>query len=323
MTHAAAVNAAPQVPRRRPFAPAAGERAGAPTYRTILVPLDGPGFADGAVGTARTLATRFGATVHTVSVVVSDFEVDRIRSDGARALGVDRDDPRIHVEVDTDVAAGVRRCASGLDSCLVCLSTHGRGRVPGALFGSTARDIIERVRRPVVVAGPLVLHPDPDDRAVAAPLGADRLVACVDGSPTSESGLPVAAAWADALGMKLTLVTVAEPCPPPVRIGAPWRRHHGPNEDADEYLRRLGDAWATEAPGLDTSVVYDAVGAGPGMRDYLAAHPAGLVAVTSRLRHPLPHLVFGSGAADIVHASGAPALVIPAGSDAASGSEAR
>ena len=31
----------------------------------------------------------------------------------------------------------------------------------------------------------------------------------------------------------------AEPCPPPVRIGAPWRRHHGPNEDADEYVRRL------------------------------------------------------------------------------------
>ena len=288
-------------------------RAPDPVYRTVLVPLDGTRFADGAVPTARALAARFGATVHTVSVVASDFELDRIRSEGARALETDPDDPRIHVEVDTDVAAAVHRRAASLDACLICLSTHGRGRLAGTLVGSTARDIIERARHPVVVAGPLVVHPDLEDHTVTAPLAVDHLVACVDGTPSSENGLPIAAAWAHALGMKLTLVTVAEPCPPPVRIGAPWRRHHGPDEDADEYLRRLGGAWALEAPGLDTSVVYDPIGAGSGMRDYLADHPAGLVAVTSRLRDPLPHLVFGSGAADIVHASSAPALVIPAG----------
>jgi nucleotide-binding universal stress UspA family protein len=112
--------------------------------------------------------------------------------------------------------------------------------------------------------------------------------------------------------MKLTFVTVAEPCPPPVRIGAPWRRHHGPDEDADDYMRRLGEAWELEALGLDTIVVYDPIGPGSGMKDYLAAHPTGLVAVTSRLRDRLPHLVLGSGAADIVHASTAPVLVIPA-----------
>jgi nucleotide-binding universal stress UspA family protein len=288
-------------------------RAPDPMCRTVLVPLDGTGFADDAVRTACALAARFGATVHTISVVVSDFELDRIRSEGARALDADPDDPRIHVEVDTDVAAAVHRCAANLDTCLICLSTHGRGRVAGTLIGSTARDIIERGRQPVVVAGPFVVHPDPEDRTVTAPLEVDHLVACIDGTPSSEHGLPLAAAWAHALGMKLTLVTVAEPCAPPVRIGAPWRRHHGPDEDADEYLRRLGEAWAPEAPGLDTFVVYDPIGAGSGMRDYLAAHPAGLVAVTSRLRDRLPHLVFGSGAADIVHASSVPVLVIPAG----------
>jgi nucleotide-binding universal stress UspA family protein len=181
----------------------------------------------------------------------------------------------------------------------------------GTLIGSTARDIIERGHHPVVVAGPLVVHPDPGKAAVP-PLGVDRLVACVDGTAASEGGLPVAAAWAHALGMKLTIVTVAEPCPPPVRIGAPWRRHHGPNEDADEYLRHLGARWALEAPGLETSVVYDPISPADGMRDFLAAHPAGLVAVTSRLHDRLPHLVLGSGAADIVHVSTAPTLVVPA-----------
>jgi hypothetical protein len=83
----------------------------------------------------------------------------------------------------------------------------------------------------------------------------------VDGTPESELGLPVAAAWADAFGMKLTIVTVAEPCPPPLRIGAPWRRHHGPEEDADEYIRRLGEHWDLAAPGLDATVVYDPISA--------------------------------------------------------------
>jgi len=289
-----------------------GRRAPDPAYRTILVPLDGSHLAAGALRTARALAARFGATIHTVTVATSDFEVDRMRAEAARDLGTEGADPRIHVEVDTDVARAVHRCASELDSCLVCTSTHGRGRVAGTVVGSTAREIIERGREPVVLAGPLVVHPDPEDETATPPLEVDHLVAGVDGSPVSERGLPIASAWAHALGMKLTIVTVAEPCPPPVRIGAPWRRHHGPNEDADEYARRLSHQWALEAPGLDTFVVYDPISAAAGMKDYLAAHPTGLVAVTSHLREQLPHLVFGSGAADIVHTSTAPVLVIPA-----------
>ncbi len=188
----------------------------------------------------------------------------------------------------------------------------GEDGVAGTVIGSTARDIIEHGRAPVVVAGPFVAHPDPDDDTAIPPLGVDHLVAGVDGTPASELGLSVAAAWAHALGMKLTLVTVAEPCPPPVRIGAPWRRHHGPNEDADEFVRRLAEQWELAAPGLDTFVVYDPIGAADGMKDYLAAHPAGMVVVTSRLRDRFAHMVFGSGAADIVHTSTAPVLVVPA-----------
>jgi nucleotide-binding universal stress UspA family protein len=286
-------------------------RAAEPTYGTILVPFDGSHFAAGALPTARALAASFGATIHTVTVALSDFDLERIRGEAAQALGTDTDDSRIHVEVDSDVAAAVHRCASDLHACLICLSTHGRGRVPGTLIGSTARDIIERCRQPVVVAGPMVVHPDPDDETAIRPLGVDHLVACVDGTPDSELGLAAVAAWGDALGMKVTVVTVAEPCPPPLRIGVPWRRHHGPNEDADEYVRRLGEQWALAAPGVDTAVVYDPIGPAPGMKDYLTAHPTGLVAVTSHVRDPLAHLVFGSAAAEIIHTSTAPVLVIP------------
>ena len=54
----------------------------------------------------------------------------------------------------------------------------------------------------------------------------------------------------------------SKPCPPPGRIGAPRRRHHGPNEDANEYVRRRGEQWALAAPGLDTFVVYDPISRG-------------------------------------------------------------
>lgn len=285
-------------------------RAAAPRHRTILVPLDGSHLAEGAIPTAEALAARFGATVHTVTVAVSDFELRRVRIEAARSLGTGPDDPRIHVEVDTDVAGAVQRRASELDSCLVCLSTHGRGRVGGTVVGSTARSIIEAGHQPVVVAGPLVVDPDPEE-APTPPLGANRLVACVDGTSASERGLSVAAAWAQALGMTLTIVTVAEPSPRPVRIGTPWRRHHGPNEDAGEYMQRLGERWRREAPGLSTAVAYDAISPADGLRDLLSARPAALLVVTSHLRDGLPHLVLGSVAGSIIRTSTAPVLVVP------------
>ena len=60
-------------------------RAPEPVHRTILVPLDGSHLADGALPTARALAARFGATIHTVTVAVSDFELAaHPRRSGAR-----------------------------------------------------------------------------------------------------------------------------------------------------------------------------------------------------------------------------------------------
>ena len=55
------------------------------------------------------LAARFGAAIHTVTVTVPDLEIQRIRAKAAYALGTEHDDPRLHVEVYTDVAAAVHR----------------------------------------------------------------------------------------------------------------------------------------------------------------------------------------------------------------------
>ncbi len=123
--------------------------------------------------------------------------------------------------------------------------------------------------------------------------------------------LPVAAAWANRLGMALSIITVAEPSPPPVRPGATWHRGHGPQGDADEYVARLGEAWKDAASDVTVDVVYDPISPAEGVRTYLDGHPAGLIALTTHARSGLERLWLGAHAAAIVYTSTAPAVVVP------------
>ncbi len=61
---------------------------------------------------------------------------------------------------------------------------------------------------------------------------------------------------------------------------------------------------------MGTEVVYDPISPADGVRRYLDEHPAGLVAVTTHARTGLRRVLLGADAANIVHASTAPNLVI-------------
>ena len=280
-------------------------------YRHVLVPLDGSKFAAAALRTAQALAARFGAELHAVSVAEHDDEVDVMGSEAAAALGPGAGPEQVHVVVGDDAAAAIAATATDLGSALICMSTHGRGRIAGAVVGSVARSLLQAARQPIIAVGPFADRPRPFGSEPPVPLSVPRVVACVDGTPPSESLLPVAGRWADALGMSLTIVTVAEPSPAPVRPDAPWHRRHGPEEDADAYAARLGEKWKDVAAEVGTEVVYDPISPADGLRTYLDQHPAGLVAVTTHARTGLRRVLLGADAANIVHASTAPTLVVP------------
>ena len=282
-----------------------------PRYRHVLVPLDGSEFAAAAVPTAQALAGRFSATLHTLSVADSPGEVEKLRSDAAAAAGLAASDDRVSVVVGGDPVAVIEQHVAALDSCLVCMSTHGHGRFAGALIGSVARSLLESTRDPIVAVGPLADRPREVAPRPPAPLSIPRLAACVDGSPLSETVIPVALDWAAALSMSMTVLTVAEPTPPPVRPDATWRRHHGPDEDADAYVQRLAAQCSGRAVAVDTHVVYDPIGPGPGIQAYQDEQPTGLIAVTTSTRTGLDRAVFGAGAAAMVQWSRSPALVVP------------
>src|SRR5207244_7813305 len=70
------------------------------------------------------------------------------------------------------------------------------------------------------------------------PLSVRRIVACVDGSGPSEQVLPLAAAWARALGMSMTILTVIEDTLPPLRPERQKGRYES-HPDAESYVDAL------------------------------------------------------------------------------------
>jgi nucleotide-binding universal stress UspA family protein len=281
-------------------------------YGNVLVLLDGSDFAVRAVSTARALAARFQADIYTITVADAADKVADLRRNATDALGSDKDFDADHVTVVVadDAVEAIENRARELDRCLVCLTTHGRGRVAGAVIGSVARSLLQRSSHPLVALGPVAAD-RPELVSRWRPLSVPRLVACVDGSPTSEAVLPVAVAWATALEMSLSILTVAEPAPEPLRAGAKLHRSHGPDGDAEEYIETLVERWRGSAPEVTGLVHYDPISPADGVRSHLDRYPAGLVAVTTHAPTGVKRVLFGADAAAIVHASIAPCLVVP------------
>jgi len=278
-----------------------------PSYRHVLVPLDGSDLAEAALPVAEALADRFGAELVAVSVAAPTY------AEQTREFVADRLDDawgaRLRVVESNDIVAAITGVADELGDTLVCMSSHGRGRVGGAVIGSVAKEVLEATGAPVVMVGHGVLERHGADGY--APLGSGRLVACVDGGEESEQVLPPAAGFATALGLRLSVVTVAEPSPPPVRDDVPWHRHHGPDRDADQYIEELAQRWRSVVPDLSAQVVYDPIGPGRGIEAHLRGEPADLVAVTTHARTGLERVLLGSGAANVIQHSTAPVLVVP------------
>jgi nucleotide-binding universal stress UspA family protein len=280
--------------------------------KTVLVPLDGSELALQAMPTARVLAERFDADLQTITVATGLDDVDRARALASVALGVLPDDQRVTVVTEGDPAEVIAQRTEALGSCVVCLATHGRGRLGGAFIGSVARSLLQRSSEPVIALGPLADNPgwSPRPRGWPEPLSVPRLVACVDGSTTSEQVLPLAASWAKALDMSLTVLTVIEDAPEPIRPERGHSRYEG-HADPDSYVDALVQSLRNQLSNVDGQVVRDRIGAASGIRAHLAERPAGLVAMTTHARSGVQRLLLGATAASIVHGSTAPCLVAP------------
>lgn len=281
-------------------------------FTQVLVPLDGSTHAQAALPVAVALADRLGAQVHVVTVS-DDVEVAvRIASDVDPLLddlGIDAQ--RFAVVADEDPVRGIERRVEALGSALVCMSTHGHGRFAGAVIGSVTREVLERSRAPIVVVGAPDERLRPFGYVPPALLEVRRLVVCVDGSPVSEAVLAAACGWARALGMALTILTVAEPTPPPLSPENVTYGGYGTDADAASYVARLATRWRDCVADVTGDVVYDPISPSDGLRGHLDDEPAGMVAVMTNAHQGWRRVVQGDTAADIVRIAGVPVLVVP------------
>jgi nucleotide-binding universal stress UspA family protein len=285
------------------------------TFGHVLLPLDGSEFALEALPTARALCARFGAQLVTISVAADETHAAQLRRHALESLGGDVGQDDVVVVVATDPAKVISAHAERLGSCLVCMSTRGHGRVAGTLIGSVARAVLQSSRAPMVAVGPqadlpptMVGRPPRRPRSWPEPLSVGGVVACVDGSPQSEAVLAVAARWAAALDMRLSIVTVAEDAA--ATLGGERPNRFGP-PNPRQYVEQLADRWREAVAGTAGKVVFDPIGVASGLQAHLAAQPAALVAVTTHARTGLDRIRLGATAADIVRTSSAPTLVVP------------
>jgi len=264
-------------------------------HHAVLVPLDGSGLSEHALEPARWLAAQLGATVHTVVVGFVDNPgwyasyVHSLRDRWPQVIP--------HFVGDLDVAGGITATARSLEHCLVVMGTHGRSRT-AALLGSTFTEVARSQVEPLVAVGP---------NAGVPAMDAHRVVACVDGTRTSEQILPLASAWARRLGATLDIVFVVDPVAPlPTHAE---RRHHGLPVEPTAYVNGLTRLPELAGVPTEAHVAVAPLGPGEGLVDHLRDHPATLVATTSRLRTRMDRALHGSATARIIHASPVPVLV--------------
>jgi len=100
-------------------------------------------------------------------------------------------------------AAAIVKAADQLPDSIVCMTSHGRGALRWAAFGSVAENVLHRINRPVVLVG---RHCEFDD---SSPL--EHMLVCVGGANVAEPIVPVAAAWAKSLGLDVRIALVLHP----------------------------------------------------------------------------------------------------------------
>lgn len=274
-------------------------------YDNVLVALDGSDEATAALGTARALAARFDAPLHTISVASSANELTDLRDRAAAAIGADGDVQHIHTCVDAAPATAISTLAAELGRCLVCMTTQGHGRIIGALIGSTARSVIHDHRRPIIVLGPLAGRRHYFDREPREPLVPSRIVVCVDGTNPTDQGVAVATAWAQALAMPMTILTVQEPSISTTDTNTVAVRL---------VLEQLSDSVAAQSIDVDTCIHHGPIGVADGVKTHLTQHPAAIVVVSTRALSGMRRFTGGATAATIAAAVNVATLLVPTAS---------
>lgn len=267
---------------------------GASVLQTLLVPLDGSDFSERALPVAREIARRVDGRLLLMTTHWDSPEEQRRTAYLEDLAGAAPDVPTEIVSVDEHPSAhAIEYVLSESANQIVCMASHGRGRLGWAVLGSVAEAVVHDSRRPMLVVGrncrddwPTVMR---DLRYT---------LVCVDGSTIDDPIVPVALQWAQALALDVQVVTVIHP----LDLGGPDAPDHVVNEIAHRF----------SAAGVDArAVVLDGAHAAGVIADYASEVPAALVVMNTHARGGLARVALGSVAIATVGFAECPVLLAP------------
>lgn len=258
--------------------------------KTFVVPLDGSQLAERAVSVATPLAKRLGAGLALVAVGASDET--HIRSPYLDAVaGYTVDVPvTCDVVLDVEPAAAICEYAAATADRMICMTTHGRGRLRWAMAGSVAESVIHESTKPLLLVGP---HGVPTWND---PPG--QIVVCVDGSDSASAAVDPACEWAQALECELTLAFVGHPLD--VEDAAHTDKIFGPLEER------------VRAAGVPVHTRYERSSYVAGaLLDVAGEPPATMLVMASRSRAGFARVALGSVTMGVLNSASCPVLVTP------------
>lgn len=254
-------------------------------FENVIVPIDGSELADAALGPAAELARRLDAKLVLLQAVHPD-DVDLARTElSQRAEALDVPDAELVLDPLNGPVGALRDAVDARAGAVVCMTTHGRGGLGRALFGSVAEEALREVGGPFVLVGPAAAP----DATVPGPV-----LVPLDGSHRSESILPLAAEWAAALGVGIWIVTVSDPSDA-ASVG-----EAGGDLVEEAYVERVAGAMPREVPSVDWDVLHGSDPAEEIVR-FAARRGCSTIALATHGRTGLARVVAGSVATQVVH----------------------
>ena len=264
----------------------------APTVaRTIVVPLDGSRFAERALPVAGAIARRVGGRVLLMATYWDGADRDRRTAYLEKVAGQVDGVPTETISIDEHPnAPAIRHIVSDHPDRIVCMTSHGRGRLGWAVLGSVAEQVARESRHPILLVG---RHCRTD-----WPLEMRHMVVCVDGATVADPIVPIASQWAKALGLDVQVAVAVHPLD---YEGAGF-----PHEVVDAIVARFVADGVDAAPAmLHGSYIAGAIA------DYAGDLPAALVAMNTHARGGAARIALGSVAMGTVGLAECPVLLAP------------
>ncbi len=259
--------------------------------KTIVVPLDGSELAERAVPVATPLAHHLGADVVLTSATYGDTRARSSYLDHVAVLSGDDGIERV-VIADTEAVDAIEQTVGARPGAMVCMTTHGRGRLRWAVTGSVAEDVIRASTEPILLVGPR------GEPSWSRP--ARRVVACVDGTEAGRAATRQACAWAHALDLQVHLVFATHPL----------------DVESTEHPETIFEPFAeivrAEGLAVHAEQLFRSSFLGGALADFAEEPPATLIVMAAHRHTGLARAVLGSTIMAVLNVASCPVLVVPA-----------